>query len=135
VHGGHYTLSVAKKTIIVVEDDTLTARLVADVLVTSGHAVECVDSIGQARHLAKTLQPAAMLVDVQLGTESGLDLMEGLAGNPKTAAIPVIAMTALDEPQEGAALERVGAIALLEKPFSAAEIVAVVTAVIDAGAK
>ena len=135
LHSGHYTLSVAKKTIIVVEDDPLTARLVADVLETLGHVVECAATVDHAFRLAKTYQPAAMLVDVQLGTESGLDLMSRLAGDPKTTAIPVVAMTALDGPQDAVALERAGAIALLEKPFSAAEVVALVAAVIDAGAK
>ena len=72
-----------------------------------------------------------MLLDVQLGTESGLDLMPRLASEPKTMAIPVIEMTALDGPQYGSALERAGAIALLEKPFSAADVVALV----DAGPK
>ena len=126
---------MAKKTIIVVEDDPLTARLVADVLETLGHVVECAATVDHAFRLAKTYQPAAMLVDVQLGTESGLDLMSRLAGDPKTTAIPVVAMTALDGPQDAVALERAGAVALLEKPFSAAEVVALVAAVIDAGAK
>lgn len=135
LHSGHYTLSVAKKTIIVVEDDPLTARLVADVLETLGHAVECAATVDHAFRLAETYQPAAMLVDVQLGSESGLDLMSRLSGDPTTTAIPIVAMTALDGPQDGAALDEAGAVALLEKPFSAADVVAIVAAVIGAGAK
>ena len=61
--------------------------------------------------------------------------MSRLAGDPKTMAIPIVAMTALDGPQYGTALERAGAIALLEKLFSAADVVALVAAVIDAGPK
>lgn len=128
-------MSVAKKTIIVVEDDPLTARLVADVLETLGHAVECAATVDHAFRLAETYQPAAMLVDVQLGSESGLDLMSRLSGDPTTTAIPIVAMTALDGPQDGAALDEAGAVALLEKPFSAADVVAIVAAVIGAGAK
>jgi len=128
-------LSVAKKTIIVVEDDPLTARLVAEVIETLGNIVESTATVDHAFRLAEACQPAVMLVDVQLGTESGLDLMSRLAGDPKTMAIPIVVMTALDGPQDGIALERAGAIALLEKPFSAADVVALVTAVIDAGPK
>jgi len=128
-------LSVAKKTIIVVEDDPLTARLVAEVIETLGHIVESTATVDHAFRLAEACQPAVMLVDVQLGTESGLDLMSRLAGDPKTMAIPIVVMTALDGPQDGIALERAGAIALLEKPFSAADVVALVAAVIDAGPK
>ena len=126
---------MAKKTIIVVEDDPLTARLVAEVIETLGHIVESTATVDYAFRLAEACQPAVMLVDVQLGTESGLDLMSRLAGDPKTMAIPIVVMTALDGPQDGIALERAGAIALLEKPFSAADVVALVTAVIDAGPK
>ncbi|MCX8230980.1 MAG: response regulator [Alphaproteobacteria bacterium] len=126
---------MAKRTIIVVEDDPLTARLVAEVIETLGHVVESTATVDHAFRLAEACQPAVMLVDVQLGTESGLDLMSRLASDPKTMAIPIIAMTALDGTQYGTALERAGAIALLEKPFSAADVVALVDAVIDAGPK
>ena len=126
---------MAKRTIIVVEDDPLTARLVAEVIETLGHVVESTATVDHAFRLAEACQPAEMLVDVQLGTESGLDLITRLAGDPKTMAIPIVAITALDRPQDATALERSGAIALLEKPFSVAEVVAPVAAVIDAGHK
>jgi CheY-like chemotaxis protein len=61
-------LSVAKKTIIVVEDSPLTARLVAEVIETLGHGVESTATADNACRLAETCQPAMMLVDVQLGT-------------------------------------------------------------------
>ena len=128
-------LSVAAKTIIVVEDDPLTARLVAEVIETLGHVVESTATADHEFLLAEACQPAMMLVDVQLGTESGIDLMSRLAGDPKTMAIPIVAMTALDGSQNGTALERAGAIALLEKPFSAVDVVALVAGVIDAGPK
>lgn len=130
-----YTAPVSQKTIIVVEDDALTAGLVADVVQTMGHAVETVASVQPALQLAQSRRPATMLVDVNLGAESGLDLMAQLAGDPRTASIPVVAMTAPDGPESSAALERAGAVALLEKPFSAEDIVALVAAVIAAGPK
>jgi CheY-like chemotaxis protein len=61
--------------------------------------------------------------------------MSRLAGDPKTMAIPIVAMTALDGSQNATALERAGAIALLEKPFSAVDVVALAAGVIDAGPK
>jgi CheY-like chemotaxis protein len=117
-------LSGAKRTIIVVEDDPLTARLVAEVIETLGHVVVSTATVDHAFRLAEDCQPAVMLVDVQLGTESGLDVMSRLASDPKTVAISIIVMTALGGPQYGTALERAGAIALLEKPVSAADVVA-----------
>lgn len=126
---------MTQKTIIVVEDDALTAGLVADIIQTIGHAVETASSVQPALQLAQSRRPAAMLVDVNLGAESGLDLMTQLAGDPRTASIPIVAMTAPNGPEGGAALERAGAVALLEKPFSAEDIITLVTAVIATGPK
>lgn len=128
-------MPVTQKTIIVVEDDSLTAGLVADIIQTMGHAVETVASVQPALDLAQSSHPAAMLVDVNLGAESGLELMAQLGSDPRTASIPVVAMTAPDGPEAGAALERAGAVALLEKPFSAEDIIALVTAVVATGPK
>jgi len=133
--GADYTSPMTGETIIVVEDDALTAGLVSDIVETMGHRVEIVSSIEPAFQLARTHQPVAMLVDVNLGGESGLDLMTRLAGDSQTAAIPVVAMTALDGEDDGAVLERAGAVALLEKPFSTADVIALVSGIIAAGPK
>ncbi|MDA0368436.1 MAG: response regulator [Proteobacteria bacterium] len=117
------------KTIIVVEDDAMTAQLVADVVASLGHRVEIASGVERAVALA------AMLVDLHLGTESGLDLISELAAEPLTVGIPIIAMTALDDPEVLADLDRAGVVAMLEKPFAAADIAALIQAVLDAGAK
>ncbi len=126
---------VSGKTIIVVEDDAMTAQLVADVVASLGHRVEIASGVERAVALAAAHAPAAMLVDLHLGTESGLDLISELAAEPLTVRIPIIAMTALDDPEVLADLDRAGVVAILEKPFAAADIAALVQAVLDAGAK
>jgi CheY-like chemotaxis protein len=123
------------KTIIVVEDDPLTAQLVAGVLRGLGHRVETCDDSERAVALAVRLVPAAMLVDLRLGAESGEALIARLADDRRTAGIPVIAMTAANEPEVLATLDRAGVVALLEKPFSATDVAALVEAVLMAGPK
>ena len=123
------------KTIIVVEDDPLTAQLVAGVLGGLGHTVETCDDSERAVALAVRLVPAAMLVDLRLGAESGEALIARLADDRRTAGIPVIAMTAANEPEVLATLDRAGVVALLEKPFSATDVAALVEAVLIAGPK
>ena len=56
---------MAKKTIIVVEDDPLTARLVAEVIQTLGHVVEITATVDHAFSLAEDCRPVVLLVDVQ----------------------------------------------------------------------
>ena len=123
------------KTIIVVEDDPLTAQLVAGVLRGLCHRVETCDDSERAVALAVRLVPAAMLVDLRLGAESGEALIARLADDRRTAGIPVIAMTAANEPEVLATLDRAGVVALLEKPFSATDVAALVEAVLMAGPK
>ncbi|NQV80531.1 MAG: response regulator [Alphaproteobacteria bacterium] len=113
----------------------MTAQLVAEVVTSLGHWVEIASGVDQAVALAAANVPAVMLVDLHLGAESGLDLISELAVEPLTAGIPIIAMTALDDPEVFADLDRAGVVAMLEKPFAAADIAAMVQAVLDAGPK
>ena len=123
------------KTIIVVEDDRLTAQLVGDVLRGLGHSVKICDDCESAFTLALSAAPAAMLVDLRLGAESGEALIARLTDDRRTAGIPVVAMTAAGEPDVLARLDRAGVVALLEKPFAATDVVALVEAVLMAGPK
>ena len=73
--------------------------------------------------------------DLRLGAESGEALIALLADDRRTAGIPVIAMTAANEPEVLATLDRAGVVAMLEKPFSATDVAALVEAVLMAGPK
>jgi len=126
---------VQEKTIIVVEDDRLIAHLVCDVLHGLGHSVKTCDAGESAFALALSAAPAVMLVDLRLGAESGEALIARLAGDRRTAGIPIIAMTATGEPDVLARLDRAGVVALLEKPFAATDVAALVEAVLMAGPK
>ena len=120
--------------VLVVEDDALTAQLVCEVIATLGHAATAA-STGEAARAAIDAETAAIVVDVHLGAESGLDLIADFAADPVARDIPVVAMTGDDEPKTLTALDRLGVVALLPKPFAAAEAAALVQAVLDTGPK
>ncbi len=120
--------------VVLVEDDALTARLVAEVISALGHRVFVAGSIAEALDRVGG-ETGVVLIDVNPGTESGLDLMVALSASSETGHVPLVAMTGSDEPETLAALDRLGIVAMLEKPFNGAEIALLVQAVLESGPK
>jgi two-component system cell cycle response regulator DivK len=93
-------------TILIVEDNPANLKLASFLLTRVGHTVlSAVDAeSGMARALAEL--PDLILMDIQLPGMDGLRATSLLKRNPATAAIPVIALTALAmKEDEGKAME------------------------------
>ncbi len=80
--------------ILIVEDNPRNMKLVRDVLQVKGHttleAVNAEDGIV----LATERIPDLILMDIQLPGMNGIDALRVLRGQPATAKIPIIAVTA-----------------------------------------
>jgi DNA-binding response OmpR family regulator len=109
-------------TVLIADDDADHRELLALALRRFGHEVtEATDS-----HAAEQLIAAggidALLLDVRMPGESGIDLCRRLRGNPATAALPVMFVTAdVNDCRILAAMEA-GADDYLTKPFHRAEL-------------
>jgi CheY-like chemotaxis protein len=66
-------------------------------------------------------RPDLVVLDLDLPGVSGFRLLEVLKGDPATAAVPVLVVTALDF-AEAKAAARAGADGFLTKPFDAADL-------------
>jgi PAS domain S-box-containing protein len=115
----------AQATILVVEDEPAAARVLEIMLQRAGYRVATVGSLGDARATLATLQPSAVLLDLQLPDGSGLDLAEELAVRP--TSIPVIVLSG-----RGPAEDFVGSpVAVwLMKPFAKEQLLRAVKRVI-----
>src|SRR5216683_555568 len=83
-----------KHCILVVEDNQLNCELLRDWLEVEGYEVwPAADLKASYEVFAKRL-PDAVLLDINLGAENGLDLLEWMRQKPETREIPVIAVTA-----------------------------------------
>lgn len=80
--------------ILVVEDNPLNAELLMDWLETEGYEVLSASDLKTAFTAIESLQPHAVLLDVQLGSEDGLSLATWIRQQPALRHIPVIAVTA-----------------------------------------
>jgi two-component system, OmpR family, alkaline phosphatase synthesis response regulator PhoP len=116
--------------ILIVEDDSDIAALIAHYLEKSGFAAETVADGGRA--LARARESAADLVilDLMLPGLNGLEVCRALRADDKTAALPIIMLTARGEESERILGLDVGADDYVVKPFSPNELMARVRALL-----
>ena len=81
--------------ILVVEDNEANQLLTAALLEREGYRVELATSSDQASRVLGDRRPDLILMDVQLPGEDGLSFTRRLRADPLTAAIPIVALTAL----------------------------------------
>ena len=82
------------KRILIVEDNELNMKLFNDVLSSQGYETVQTRDGNEAQSLARAHAPDLILMDIQLPKVSGLDVIKWLKDDPRTATIPVIAVTA-----------------------------------------
>lgn len=70
-----------------------------------------------ALQVAPDFQPALILLDVMMPQMDGLTTLARLRGDPRTAAIPVVFITARTQSAEVAQLKELGALGVIPKPF------------------
>jgi CheY-like chemotaxis protein len=80
--------------ILIIEDNPANQLLASAVLELEGMAVEIAGTPSEAIERMKTKLPALILMDLQLPGQSGLDLARQFKRDPRTAAIPIVALTA-----------------------------------------
>jgi CheY-like chemotaxis protein len=62
-------------------------------------------------------RPDVIVLDIMMPLGDGTEVLEELAGDPRRASIPVVAITARALPDELDRLKRLGAVAVVAKPF------------------
>ena len=105
-----------KHCILVVEDNQLNRELPRDWLEVEAYEVWCAADLKESYEVFSKRIPDAVLLDINLGSENGLDLLAWMRQKPQMREIPVIAVTAhaLVTEQEG--ILQAGCRACLSKP-------------------
>jgi CheY-like chemotaxis protein len=124
---------MAKKRVLIVDDDPTVRRVIREVLERSGYeAAEAGDGIeGLAK--AEDLCPDVILLEVRIAGCDGYEVCRHLTGNAITRHIPVIFVTGFVTGMEDAEFRRAreaGAVAYLTKPFHFETLVTVIAAAI-----
>jgi CheY-like chemotaxis protein len=108
--------SVIPNTALIVDDDSGTRSLLRLILEIEGYAVvEAAHGEAALGMISPGLVPDVILTDIAMPVLNGVQLIERLQSEPRTAAIPIVVVSAWDETQ---ALEASGQVAaVLRKPF------------------
>ncbi len=100
--------------ILVVEDDAATAELLTLHLTQSGYKVAHAYNGEEAIQKAQSMRPFAITLDVMLPKKDGWEVLQTLKSDPRTADIPVIIHSIIDNTELAFAL---GATDYLMKPL------------------
>lgn len=103
--------------ILIIEDNPMNRQLVSDLLEFRGHQVVAVSSLVEARVQWSASTPRLILLDIHLGSESGLDGLAEIRAQPALANVPVIAVTAFAMPGDRERFLRAGFDGYSSKPI------------------
>lgn len=104
--------------LLIVDDVKENLKILANGL-SDQYQIQVADRGYKALELAKAApQPDLILLDVMMPDLDGFEVCRLLKNDPKTHAIPVIFVTALDDPSEEAKGLDLGAVDFIAKPFN-----------------
>lgn len=125
--------------VLVVDDEEDVRDLVADLMRHDGHRVISASGSAAALLLCRDRTPDLVITDLVMPDSPGYDLIQALYRDPKTYAVPVIAVTAdgeliLHQQGDRRGLHSLSSniAAYVPKPFSGAALRGVVMAVFEA---
>jgi CheY-like chemotaxis protein len=113
-------------TVLVVEDDEKSRRLLVDVLTRSGHNVIQTERGEEAVPLALRHRPAIALLDIHLPGIDGIETLRRLRAVPETARIIAVAVTASIMSDDQTRIAAAGFNESLPKPLRLKEMLALV---------
>ena len=109
---------------ILIVDDVMSNVLLLKILLTNEKYQVCTANCGNmCIEQAKAEKPDLILLDVMMPDISGFDAAQILKKDPETAHIPIIFLTALNNPSDLVHGFQVGANDFLTKPFNKEELV------------
>jgi len=119
--------------VLIVEDNEKNMKLVRDVLQASGYSTLEATTGEEAIELSLSQAPALVLMDVQLPGIDGVEALERLRQNERTASIPVLALTAQAMSGDRERFLEAGFDGYLAKPVDVGELIEAVREHCDRG--
>ncbi|HEY8609565.1 MAG TPA: response regulator [Noviherbaspirillum sp.] len=114
--------------ILVVEDTPASMKLMVLILASAGHTTLQAATAGDAIALAARMRPDLILMDMHLPDMDGMAATRAIKTDPATAAIPVVAVTAMAMKGDRERILAAGCDGYLEKPVDFRTLLAEVAA-------
>lgn len=107
-----------KPTILVVDDEPINIMVLSDLLKTDYRIIAAKNAMQALSRVNGDSPPDLILLDVMMPGMDGFDVCRALKSEPRTAAIPVIFVTAMNEEVDETKGLSVGAVDYISKPIS-----------------
>lgn len=108
--------------VLLVDDNTTNLQVLRETLDGLGYKLLIAKSGKSALVIVRKARPDLILLDIMMPEMNGYEVCTRLKGDPATMEIPVIFITALDEPGHKTHGFEVGGVDYVTKPFHAAEV-------------
>jgi putative two-component system response regulator len=109
-------------TILIADDEAPLRGLIEALLSTEGYRLEFAENGRQALHMAETITPDLILLDVMMPELNGYEVCRELRDNERLCDIPIIMITGLGDRSSRLAGIEAGADDFVSKPFDAVEL-------------
>lgn len=107
---------IASSSVLIIEDEFLIAEYVQTVLEDEGiEVVGTAGSAASARQIFAERKPAAIICDVRLGQEDGIELVRGLRAGHE---VGVVFVSGLGDDDTLARVRSLGSAAFIQKPMT-----------------
>ncbi len=114
------------KTVLVIEDSPTSRKVISMVLAKRGYIIEEAATGGAALRKMETMLPNLILLDAMLPDMTGYDILFRLKNDERLKAVPVVMLTAKNNPVDRQKGMRGGSVAYLTKPFDPEKLLAVI---------
>jgi class 3 adenylate cyclase len=108
--------------VLVADDNPDNRQLLSDIVATIGHSTVTAHDGEETLKLVKERKPDLVILDVNMPGMSGFEVCNRIKGDPKTASIPVLMLTALNADEHRVQGLVLGADDYLTKPFNPREL-------------
>lgn len=108
--------------VLLIEDEPNIIEAISFILNRDGWQVSSHTNGETAVQAVREAGPDVLILDVMLPGRSGYDILQELRGDPATAALPVLMLTARGQARDRALANELGATRFMTKPFANAEV-------------
>ncbi len=115
-----------KPRVLCIDDDRVTLKMLQDALESRGFLVATAEDSAQGLAAARQLRPHLILVDIMMPGLDGFEVCRRLRADPAFVDIPLIILTAMDDPKLNVKGFQAGATLALRKPFEPQRLVSTI---------
>ncbi len=117
--------------ILIAEDEPSILEALSFVLQRAGWSIRSVTDGEAVMGAVRQERPRVLVLDIMLPKRSGFEVLKQIRGDPATAALPVLVLTAKGQHQDRRIAEQLGADSFVTKPYANADVVSAVRALLD----